>query len=96
MTSEELERTGVLKAILDQDTENEDIESVNLSDRIPITPTVALGYMLFVLIYFPCVATLVAIKQEAGSWKWAIFAAFYTTALAWIVAFIINSIGKIL
>lgn len=77
-------------------TENEDIESVNLSDRIPITPTVALGYMLFVLIYFPCVATLVAIKQEAGSWKWAIFAAFYTTALAWIVAFIINSIGKIL
>ena len=74
----------------------EDIESVNLSDRIPITPMVALGYMLFVLIYFPCVATLVAIKQESGSWKWALFAAFYTTALAWIVAFTINQLGKLL
>ena len=76
-------------------TNEEDIESVNLSDRIPITPVVALGYMLFVLIYFPCVATLAAIKQESGSWKWALFAAFYTTALAWLVAFAINSIGKL-
>ena len=77
-------------------TNEEDIESINLSDRIPITPMVALGYMLFVLIYFPCVATLVAIKQESGSWKWALFAAFYTTALAWIVAFTINQLGKLL
>lgn len=74
-------------------TNEEDIENVNLSNRIPITPTVALGYMLFVLIYFPCVATLAAIKQESGSWKWALFSAFYTTALAWIVAFIVNQIG---
>ena len=76
-------------------TNEEDIESVNLSDRIPITPMVALGYMLFVLIYFPCVATLVAIKQESGTWKWAVFAAFYTTALAWIVAFVVNELGKL-
>ena len=76
-------------------TNEEDIESVNLSDRIPITPMVALGYMLFVLIYFPCVATLIAIKQESGTWKWAIFAAFYTTALAWIVAFVVNELGKL-
>lgn len=77
-------------------TNEEDIESVNLSDRIPITPIVALGYMLFVLIYFPCIATIVAIKQESGSWKWALFAACYTTALAWIVAFIVNQLGKLL
>ena len=77
-------------------TNEEDIESVNLSDRIPITPIVALGYMLFVLIYFPCIATIVAIKQESGSWKWALFAAFYTTTLAWIVAFAVNQIGKFL
>jgi ferrous iron transport protein B len=76
-------------------TNEEDIESVNLSGRIPITPTVALGYMLFVLIYFPCIATLAAIKQESGSWKWACFAAFYTTALAWVVAFAVNAIGKL-
>ena len=73
-----------------------DLDSVNLSDRIPITATVALGYMLFVLIYFPCVATLAAIKQESGSWKWAIFAAFYTTALAWMVAFIVKQLGALM
>ena len=76
-------------------TNEEDIESVNLSDRIPITPVVALGYMLFVLIYFPCMATLVAIKQESGSWKWALFAALYTTTLAWLVAFVVNQLGKL-
>ena len=73
-----------------------DLDSVNLSDRIPITATVALGYMLFVLIYFPCVATLAAIKQESGSWKWAFFAAFYTTALAWIVAFLVKQLGVLM
>jgi ferrous iron transport protein B len=77
-------------------TNEEDLDSVNLSDRIPITPVVALAYMLFVLIYFPCVATLAAIKQESGSWKWAIFAAFYTTALAWIVAFVVNQVGHLI
>ena len=77
-------------------TNEEDIESVNLSDRIPINPMVALGYMLFVLIYFPCVATLVAIRQESGSWKWALFAALYTTALAWIIAFVVNQLGKLI
>ena len=76
-------------------TNEEDIESVNLSNRIPITPMVALGYMLFVLIYFPCVATLAAIKQESGSWRWAFFAALYTTALAWGVAFIVKTIGNL-
>lgn len=77
-------------------TNEEDIESVNLSDRIPVTPTVALGYMLFVLIYFPCVATLAAIKQESGSCKWAFFSAFYTTALAWAVAFTVKTIGNLI
>ena len=77
-------------------TNEEEIESVNLSDRIPITPTVALAYMLFALIYFPCIATLAAIKHESGSWKWAIFTAFYTTALAWVVAFIVKQLGVLL
>lgn len=52
-------------------TNEGDVENVNLSNRIPITPLVALAYMLFVLIYFPCIATFAAIKQESGSWKWA-------------------------
>lgn len=74
-------------------TNEEELENVNLSNRIPVTPVVALGYMLFVLIYFPCIATLAAIKQESGSWKWALFTAFYTTALAWLVAFIVKQLG---
>ncbi len=51
------------------------------------TPAIALSLMLFVLIYFPCIATIVTIKQETGRWKWALFAIFYTLALAWIVSF---------
>lgn len=73
-----------------------EIENVNLSDRIPITPLVAYCYMLFVLIYFPCIATLAAIRQESGSWKWAIFAAVYTTGLAWLVSFAVFQIGKLI
>ena len=61
-------------------------DEVSLAERIPITPLVAFCYMLFVLIYFPCIAALAAIKQESGSWKWALFAACYTTVLAWIVS----------
>lgn len=77
-------------------TNEGDVENVNLSDRIPITPLVALAYMLFVLIYFPCIATFAAIKQESDSWKWAIFAAGYTTGLAWLVAFTVFQIGSII
>ena len=77
-------------------TNEGDVENVNLSDRIPITPLVALAYMLFVLIYFPCIATFAAIKQESGSWKWAIFAAGYTTGLAWLIAFTVFQIGSLI
>ena len=76
-------------------TNENDVDTVDLSERIPITPLVAYGYMLFVLIYFPCIATLAAIKQESGGWKWAIFAATYTTILAWLVAFGVYQIGSL-
>lgn len=76
-------------------TNDDDIESVDLADRIPITPLVAYGYMLFVLIYFPCIATVAAIKNESGSWKWATFTICYTTLLAWIVAFLVHQVGGI-
>ena len=68
-------------------------DEASLAERIPITPLVAFCYMLFVLIYFPCIAALAAIKQESGSWKWALFAACYTTGLAWLVAFSVYQIG---
>lgn len=50
-------------------------------------PAAALAYMVFCLVYFPCIATIAAIKNESGRWRWALFAAGYTTALAWVVAF---------
>lgn len=68
----------------------------SLAERIPINATAAYSFMLFVLIYFPCIATLAAIKQESGSWKWAVFAALYTTTLAWVIAFSFYQIGNIL
>lgn len=50
---------------------------------------VALSLMVFVLLYFPCIATITAIKNESGSWKWGAFTVFYTLALAWVVSFFV-------
>ena len=76
-------------------TNEEDNEHVNLAERIPIRPLTAYGYMLFILVYFPCIATLVAIKNESGSWKWAVFSACYTTVLAWLLAFAVHQVGSL-
>ena len=53
-----------------------------------VTPAAALAYMVFILLYFPCIATFVAIKNESGGWKWALVTAVYTIVLAWVAAFI--------
>ena len=53
-----------------------------------VTPAGALAYMVFILLYFPCIATFIAIKNEGGGWKWAIITAVYTIVLAWTAAFI--------
>lgn len=52
-------------------------------------------FLLFVLIYFPCIATIAAIKGETGSWKWAGFAAIYTTLLAWVISALVFQIGNL-
>ena len=74
-------------------TNDANVDDTTLGERIPITPFVAFCYMLFVLIYFPCIATFAAIKQESGSWKWAFFTAGYTTVLAWVLTFAVYQIG---
>ncbi len=53
----------------------------------------AYSFLLFVLLYFPCVATIVAIKNETGSWRWAVFAAVYTTVVAWVVSACVRQVG---
>jgi ferrous iron transport protein B len=61
-----------------------------------ISPLTAYCYLLFVLLYFPCIATIVAIRNETSSWRWALFSAVYTTALAWIVSAFTYQIGILL
>lgn len=61
----------------------------------PIATLTAYSFLLFVLLYFPCIATIAAIKGETGSWKWAVFTAFYTTALAWLVSAVFYQVGMI-
>ena len=51
-----------------------------------VTTATAMSFLVFVLLYFPCIATIAAIRQEAGSWRWALFAAAYTTMTAWLLA----------
>lgn len=59
-------------------------------------PLSAYSFLLFILIYFPCLAVIVAIKKESGGWKWALFMAVYTTALAWLVSFSVYQIGSLI
>lgn len=59
------------------------------------TPITALAFMVFILIYFPCIAVIAAIKKESGSWKWALFTIGYTTGLAWLLAFITYQVGTL-
>ena len=61
-----------------------------------ITPLTAYAYLIFILLYFPCIATIAAIKNETGSWRWAAFAAAYTTVVAWIISALVSTIGSAL
>lgn len=59
------------------------------------TPLVSISFLIFVLIYFPCIAVIAAVKKESGSWKWALFMVVYTTGLAWFLSFAIYQIGSL-
>ena len=56
----------------------------------------AVAFMVFVLLYFPCIATFIAVKSETGGWKWAILLAIYTMLVAWIMAFAAFHIAALL
>ena len=60
------------------------------------TPLVGLAFMVFCLLYVPCVATLGAIRGETKSWKWPVFTALYTTAIAWVLAVLVYQVGSLI
>jgi len=60
-----------------------------------ITPLVALSFMLFILIYFPCIGVVSAISRESGHWKWALFVVVYTTVLAYVGSLALFQIGSL-
>lgn len=73
------------------------LQQESYADGTPVfSPLVVIAFLLFVLIYFPCIATIAAIKEESHSWKWALFSVFYSTALAWVVAFLVYQAGSFL
>jgi ferrous iron transport protein B len=84
------ENSNSLKDELRAQTHN----SGNLKGQKVFTPLVSFAFMLFVLIYFPCVAVIAAIKKES-SWGWAVFTMVYTTVMAWLVAFATYQIGSL-
>jgi len=73
--------------------------SASLSEKIrntsSFTPLATLSFLIFTLLYFPCLATITAIFNESGSWKWAAFSLFFTTGLAWMLSFIIYQAGML-
>lgn len=76
--------------------QNEIHRSGNKIGQKVFTSPTALAFLIFILIYFPCVGVVAAIKNESGSWKWAAFSVLYTTGLAWIAAFITYTIGNLI
>jgi len=87
------------KSFADDDSFSDDSEKyTHLRQQMlqdGITPLAAYCYLLFILLYFPCIATIVAIKNETSSWRWALFAAGYTTCLAWIVSAVVYQVGSL-
>lgn len=59
-----------------------------ITGKAPFSTASALGFLVFVLLYFPCVATISAIVKETGTWKWGLFSVLYNTTLAWGLAWI--------
>ena len=86
---------GVLYSVEDVESDGASL-SQHLIASGNYSRAAALAMMIFVLLYFPCIATISAIAQEAGGWKWALFSVVYNTALAWVVAFAAYHIGGLL
>ena len=59
------------------------------------TPRSAAAFLVFILLFFPCIATITTIAHETGNWRWALFSIAYNTAIAWIAGFAVYTIGGV-
>ncbi len=74
----------------------EDDTALQAALKASVPTAAALAFMVFVLLYFPCIATFVATKNELGKWRWAILLACYTILVAWLCAFAAYRIGLVI
>ena len=87
-------------------TDSEAVDDVSLGHRLTaagpggsapdFTPAVALSFLIFILLYCPCMATVTAIVKETGTWRWGAFSVIYNTAVAWLIAFIVYRIALLI
>jgi len=82
------------KVILTEQLQKEVYRSGPKAGQAVFSPLVALSFMIFVLLYFPCLSTIAVIKYESGSIKWGIFAIVYTTLVAWLFSFLVFQVGS--
>ena len=87
---------GVVYAQDGQEYEEGDDTQLQAALKATVPTAAALAYMVFVLLYFPCIATFVAIKNETGKWRWAILLCLYTILVAWLMAFVAYRIGLLI
>jgi ferrous iron transport protein B len=69
-------------------TQEEYISGEKKGEKVISIP-VALAFLAFVLIYFPCIGVIATIKSESGKLKWALFTVVYTTTVAWVISFLV-------
>jgi len=80
---------------LQRKLQNETFQTGNKVGQPVFTTPAALAFIIFILLYFPCIGVVATIKNESGTWKWAAFTIFYTTGLAWLAAFATYNIGQL-
>jgi len=105
VTRKELVLSSIM-VLYNNDATGEEQGLSNLPDRLtapdpitnesPFTPLKAYVFLVFILLSFPCISTLITISRESDNWIWGVFALCYTTSLAWIVSFIVLKIGEVL
>lgn len=88
--SHEKDKKANLQTILQNEKYN---EGTRVGQKV-FTPLAGISFLLFILIYMPCVAVIATVKKESGNWKWALFLISYTTALAWLLSFAVFQIGS--